>query len=72
MPLVPVRTAAGSLDAVFGSGVVERFVWTFDGGLGGEPKKTALFRPVMRQVLAQLQEPEQWCSAPIRRRWRPP
>ena len=38
-----------------------------DGGLGGEAKETALFLPIMRQVLAQPQEPRRrqldWLTA---------
>jgi hypothetical protein len=46
------RTAAGSLKAVFGLSDVERFVWILM-VLGGKAEETALFLPVMRQVLTQ-------------------
>ena len=51
------RTAAGSLDAVFGSSDVGAFRLDFDGDLGGEAEETALFLPVMWQVLTQPQQP---------------
>jgi hypothetical protein len=49
------RTAAGSLEAIFGLSDVERL--ELDGGLGGKAEETALVLPVMRQVLTQPQQP---------------
>ena len=61
------RTAAGSLDAVFRVVGCRAFRLDFDGGLGGEAEEMSLLNPLMRQVLAQSQEPRRrqldWLTA---------
>jgi hypothetical protein len=51
-----VQTTAGSLEAVFESKDVGRVSSDFAQGLGGKAEETALFLPVMRQVIALPQE----------------
>jgi hypothetical protein len=50
------QTTAGSLEAVFESKDVGRVSSDFAQGLGGKAEETALFLPVMRQVIALPQE----------------
>jgi hypothetical protein len=53
--LTPLGQLPFFLDFLKAAGLFDRL--GFDGGLGGEAEATALFLPVMRQVLTQPQQP---------------